>query len=99
MHAPIADRRRVGPDEATPLQTFGKQAQPVATPPKKFDLVAAPTTKHEDVTGEDALGAVVADLAIGVSFAAVVTATCVDLVLYQCDESVKAFPHVGDACG
>ena len=49
MNSPIGGIR---PDEAPAFEPLGKQAQTIAIPPEQFDEVAAPATKHEDVTAE-----------------------------------------------
>jgi len=38
-----------GPGEATTLQPFGQQAQPVASGPQQFNLATAETPEDEDV--------------------------------------------------
>jgi len=40
------------PDESTPLQSLGKQAETITIPPQQFYDVASAPTKHEDVSGE-----------------------------------------------
>src|SRR6202051_4248601 len=40
------------PDESTPLQALGEQAQTIAIPPKKFYDVASSSAEHKHVSGE-----------------------------------------------
>ena len=65
---------------------------------EKFDLVATPTTKHEDVAGEDVLGGIIAGLAVGTACVVLARLTPNHLVLYQRGQAVESFPHVGDPC-
>src|SRR5947207_2861945 len=43
------------PDESTPLQTLGEQAQPVAIPPQQLHEIAAATAKAEHMSRERVL--------------------------------------------
>jgi hypothetical protein len=40
------------PEKSPALDSLRKKTQTIARPPKKFNQIAAPPTKHEDMTGE-----------------------------------------------
>ena len=44
-----------GPDEPSPFQPFGKQAEPLTIPAQNLDRIALTPAKHKKMTGKNIL--------------------------------------------